>query len=87
MRVDIFQQQEKKAKEHTEKRFTQIRDVTTWSARCYREWYEIWETKDGSVVTEEDIAAFQAQPRGQGHRVEQYSETSVKLTCICDWGD
>ena len=75
------------ATNHTNRRFVQVEYVTTWTAACYREWYEVWETMDGSPVTEEDIQAFKDQPRGQFHDAVNTSKGTVTLFCACDSGD
>lgn len=79
--------QRKEAQAYTSTRFKLINRKTTYTSRCYEEWYEIWETKDGTPVTNEDIEAFKLQPQGQGHGVSCESTTQIRLDCVCDSGD
>lgn len=81
------QEEYKKAKIYTDSRFQRVKWETTYTSRCYEEWYEIWATKDCSPVTDQDIEAFKLQPRGQGHGVERFGETHIRLNCVCDSGD
>ena len=83
----LTREQRKQAREYTDSRFTCIERKTTYTSRCYEEWYEVWETTEGDLVNKEDVDAFRLQPRGQGHGVEQISPRRIKLSCICDSGD
>jgi hypothetical protein len=75
------------AQVHTDAHFKRSEIKTTYTSRCYEEWYEVWDSVNGKPVTEEDLDAFRFQPRGQGHRVTKVSETQIRLDCACDSGD
>ena len=76
------------AKLRIKNRFRQIEKRTTYASRCYEEWYEIWEVREGAgTVASADIAAFELLPSGQGHAVYQISPWRIKLECTCVSGD
>ena len=56
------------------------------STRTHRVWVETWERINGWDATAEDLAAFAAVPRGQGHRVT-FAGPVVTLHCELDSGD
>lgn len=79
--------QRKEAEAYTRSRFRQTKLERIFVWRCYEEWIEVWETIDGTAVTDGDVEAFKLQPRGQVHEVKVISETKIQLSCVCDSGD
>lgn len=71
---------------HIAEHFTLTDHHVTHQGRCFCSWRETWTRHDGGQVTEVDVAAFKAAPKGQRHDVT-HSGATVRIDIELDTGD
>ena len=74
------------AEAHIKAAFKKVSEQTTRESSTYRSWVETWSRTDCQPATPEDVQAFKAVPRGQGHHVSAVGAV-ITLRCELDSGD